>query len=56
MSEAWLAFARTGDPNHDELASWPAYDTGRRATMIFNRGRCEVVNDPWGPERAAWID
>jgi para-nitrobenzyl esterase len=54
MSEAWLSFARTGDPNHGEFENWPAYDTERRATMIFNRGRCEVIDDPWGPERAAW--
>jgi para-nitrobenzyl esterase len=53
MSEAWLAFARTGDPNHPGLPEWPVYETGRRATMLFDTG-CRVVDDPDGAERAAW--
>src|SRR5438128_3283788 len=53
MSEAWLAFARTGDPNHPGLPEWPVYDTGRRATMIFDVD-CHVADDPDGAERAAW--
>ena len=39
MSQAWLAFARTGDPG------WPAYDKARRATMIFDVDS-KVVDDP----------
>ena len=39
MSEAWLAFAKTGDPG------WPAYDKARRATMIFDV-ESKVVDDP----------
>jgi para-nitrobenzyl esterase len=39
MSQAWLAFARTGDPG------WPAYDKARRATMIFDVDSA-VVDDP----------
>jgi para-nitrobenzyl esterase len=53
MSEAWLAFARRGDPSHPGLPEWPVYDTGRRATMIFDVD-CHVVDDPDGAERAAW--
>src|SRR5213075_1889463 len=30
MSEAWLAFARTGDPG------WAAYDAAARATKLFD--------------------
>jgi para-nitrobenzyl esterase len=52
-SEAWLAFARTGDPNHRGLPSWPAYDADRRATMIFD-AECRVVDDPDAEERRAW--
>ncbi|NKB98067.1 MAG: carboxylesterase family protein [Pseudomonadales bacterium] len=51
MSEAWLAFARAGDPNHDGLPEWPTYDTTNRATMIFDTDS-RVVNDPRGRERA----
>lgn len=53
MSEAWLAFARNGDPNHAELPTWPAYDTETRATMLFDND-CTVVHDPDGEERLAW--
>jgi para-nitrobenzyl esterase len=52
-SEAWLAFARSGDPNHDGLPAWPRYDTDRRATMIFD-DECVVIDDPSGAERRAW--
>ena len=38
MSAAWLAFAKTGNPG------WPAYDTKRRATMVFNVSS-KVVDD-----------
>ena len=45
MSEAWLAFAKTGNPNTKALPKWPAYDAKTRATMIFNLPS-KVVNDP----------
>ena len=44
MSAAWLAFAKTGDPNTKEIPHWPAYDTATRATMTFNL-ESKVVND-----------
>jgi para-nitrobenzyl esterase len=53
MSEAWLAFARTGDPNHPGLPAWPGYDTDRRPTMIFDADP-RVVGDPDAEERRAW--
>ena len=52
MSGAWAAFARGGDPNHKGLPHWPAFDTAKRATMVFNND-CKVVNDPYGEERTA---
>ena len=51
MSEAWLAFARSGDPNHDGLPDWPEYDTVNRATMVFDN-ESRVVDNPRGRERA----
>ncbi len=36
MSEAWIAFARTGNPNHAGLPTWPTYDAQNRATMVFD--------------------
>ena len=53
MSTAWLAFARTGDPNHDGLPAWPRYDVETRATMVFD-AECRVDDDPLPEERVVW--
>jgi para-nitrobenzyl esterase len=45
MSDAWIAFARTGNPNVSKLPNWPTYSTPDRPTMLFNN-ECKVVNDP----------
>ena len=45
MQERFVAFARTGTPNRAGLSPWPAYDLGRRATMIFD-AESRVENDP----------
>lgn len=37
MQAAWLAFARTGDPASERLGEWPAWDSERRPTMVFDR-------------------
>jgi len=50
MSEAWLAFSRTGDPATNALPAWPAYDAARRATMVFN-SESRVVEDPYANVR-----
>jgi para-nitrobenzyl esterase len=51
MSSAWVAFARTGNPNHAGLPDvWVPYDNVRRATMIFN-DKCVLLNDPYGSEQ-----
>jgi para-nitrobenzyl esterase len=50
MSEAWLAFARSGNPNHDGLCHWEPYTVDRRATMLFDV-RSRVVNDPYEEAR-----
>jgi len=53
MSRAWLAFARTGNPNHEGIADWPPYSIERRPTMMFDN-QCRVENDPYRAERLAW--
>ena len=50
MSRAFIAFARTGDPNVKGLPPWPRFDRKRRATMVFDRSP-RVEDDPRGRER-----
>jgi para-nitrobenzyl esterase len=53
MSAAWVAFARTGNPNHKGIPNWAPYNTQARATMIWNTPESKVVNDPSKEELAA---
>jgi len=50
VSDAWINFSRSGDPNHAGLPRWPAYRPEQGAVMIFDN-RCEVKNDPDRAER-----
>lgn len=45
MSQAWINFARTGNPAHKGLPAWPAYTENDGATMMFNN-QCEVRKHP----------
>ncbi|UKE50914.1 carboxylesterase/lipase family protein [Xanthomonas translucens] len=50
MSEALLAFARHGDPNHARLPRWEPYSLARRETMLFDADS-RLAHDPRGGER-----
>lgn len=45
MSEAWVRFAATGDPNGAGLPVWPRYDTKSRDMMVFDT-QSRAVRDP----------
>jgi para-nitrobenzyl esterase len=50
VSGAWVAFARTGNPNHKGLPTWTLFDNSKRATMLLDN-ECKVVNNPHGEEQ-----
>jgi para-nitrobenzyl esterase len=52
MSESWLAFARTGDPNNAAIPAWRPYDLTRRTVMLFDVPST-AAEDPQRAERLA---
>jgi len=52
MSDAWIAFARKGDPHHAGLPKWPAFTAREGALMIFDN-KCEVRVNPDSEARRA---
>jgi para-nitrobenzyl esterase len=53
MMNAWLAFARSGEPSHESLPEWPAYREGDRETLVLGR-RPRVERDPFEAVRTFW--
>jgi para-nitrobenzyl esterase len=51
MMDAWIAFARTGDPS-TPARPWPRYDASRRPTMVLGAD-VRVEDAPRDAERAA---
>ena len=55
MSEAWIAYAHTGNPSHPGIPKWEPYTLNKRNTMLFNvQSRLEI--DPAREELDAWED
>jgi len=52
VSEAWIQFARSGNPNHHGLPHWPAFSAETCPTMIFDT-QCRMQNNPDKEERQA---
>jgi para-nitrobenzyl esterase len=54
MMDAWIAFAKSGNPSTGTTGNWPRYDTGTRTTMIFGDGEPHVASAPNEARRKAW--
>jgi para-nitrobenzyl esterase len=50
VSDAWIHFARTGNPNHTGIPHWGEFSPDSVPTMIFDN-RTEAVNNPDGGEQ-----
>ncbi len=53
MSAAWVAFAKTGSPDHAGIPKWTPFTATSRPTMVFGPGQVKLVNDPGHEERLA---
>jgi para-nitrobenzyl esterase len=52
MQDAWIAFARTGDPSCECTGKWPVYGK-ERMTMVFDKNT-RVESALYEEERKAW--
>lgn len=50
LSDAFIALARRGDPNHPGLPRWEPYGLERRQTLLLD-DECRLADDPRGAER-----
>jgi para-nitrobenzyl esterase len=50
----WTAFAHDASPDLGDPEHWPAYDTERRATLVFHDREPAVEDDPAADERLVW--
>jgi para-nitrobenzyl esterase len=52
MSDAWIAFARSGEPQTDALPHWQPYTAPERATLVLD-DECRMERDPTRERRIA---
>ena len=50
VSDTFIAFARTGNPDNKAIPKWPRYELMHRPTMIWNTVS-QIEDDPRGEER-----
>jgi len=55
VSESWIQFARTGNPNHRGIPDWPAFSADKCQTMFLDRP-CKMKENPDTHERQAILD
>jgi para-nitrobenzyl esterase len=50
IQNAWIQFARSGDPSHQGLPNWAGFEPRHRPTMMLG-ARCELAEAPLDPDR-----
>jgi para-nitrobenzyl esterase len=55
VMDAWVAFARRGDPSHAGIPAWPPYAPPRRATLELG-ATCRVLDAPDEARRRAFTE
>ena len=55
MMDAWLAFAKSGDPSHPGIPRWPRYAPPERATLELG-DPCRVLEAPDEARRRAFSE
>jgi para-nitrobenzyl esterase len=53
FAASWVAFAKTGDPNHPDLPHWSTYEPTTRPTMVFD-AEINMQPDPLRELRELW--
>lgn len=53
LASTWVAFARTGNPNNEQIPHWPCFDPSDRATLVFARST-RIERDPYRELREFW--
>jgi para-nitrobenzyl esterase len=54
MMDAWIAFAKSGNPSNDTSGAWLRYDAAKRATMMFGDSAPHMTSAPNEQRRKAW--
>jgi para-nitrobenzyl esterase len=53
LASAWVAFAKTGDPNNPQIPRWEPFNPQTRATMVFDDDT-RLEHDPRSEIRKFW--
>ena len=55
VMDAWIAFARLGDPGHADLPAWAPFELTARTTMDF-AAECRALERPDEERRLLWAE